>query len=220
VTVATKNDDREWIVLAVHDTGRGIDASVLPRVFNLFEQDEELRRRGVGLGLGLPISKTIVEAHGGSIVVESDGRGRGARVTVELPTVSSPSSTTIAATTVRRIPTGSRRVLLVEDNEDSAQALAEILTIHGYHVRLAGSVREALGYIDEVDIVVSDIGLPDGTGHDLMQQICARRRLPGIALSGYGTREDVQRSAEAGFDRHIVKPVEPQHLLDALQSLE
>jgi PAS domain S-box-containing protein len=220
VTVSTANLTEGWITVSVRDTGRGIDPHMLPRIFNLFEQDEELRRRGVGLGLGLPISKTIVEAHGGSIIVESGGRGRGARVTVELPTVAEPTARRAPAASARPVPPRFRRVLLVEDNEDSAQALAAILSIHGYEVRVAGTVKEALGYVDEVDIVVSDIGLPDGTGHELMAQICARRRLPGIALSGYGTSEDVRRSTEAGFHRHIVKPVEPQHLLDALQNLE
>jgi DNA-binding response OmpR family regulator len=112
-----------------------------------------------------------------------------------------------------------RRVLLVEDNEDSASALAELLRLADYEVQVAHSVQHALTLCDDVDLVISDIGLPDGTGHDLMRQICARRRIPGIALSGYGTSDDERKSVEAGFDRHLVKPIEPHELLRILQTL-
>jgi CheY-like chemotaxis protein len=113
----------------------------------------------------------------------------------------------------------SRTVLLVEDNEDSASVLATILELHGYVVRVAKSVHEALELVEHADILISDIGLPDGTGYELMRTISSRRRIPGIALSGYGSNEDMRRSAEAGFELHIVKPVEPNRLLDALERL-
>jgi CheY-like chemotaxis protein len=110
-------------------------------------------------------------------------------------------------------------VLLVEDNVDSAAALGELLGIYGYRVRIATTVREALGLVDDADVLVSDITLPDGTGHELMQQVRARRSIPGIALSGYGSREDERRSAEAGFAHHIVKPVDPERLLELIERL-
>jgi PAS domain S-box-containing protein len=218
IDVRTRNDTAGWVTVTIEDTGRGIAPAVLPKIFDAFEQDEELRGRGVGLGLGLPISKAIVGAHGGRIEVRSAGHGQGTRVTIVLPTAAAPATTALPATAPAR--TRKRhRVLLVEDNEDSATALAEILVFHGYEVRIARSVEEALRHIDETDIVVSDIGLPDGSGLELMRQICARHPLPAIALSGYGTSDDIRRSTEAGFQRHIVKPVEPAHLLDVLASL-
>lgn len=218
VAVRTGNETPGWLTITVVDTGRGIDAGLLSRIFEAFEKGEELHRRGVGLGLGLPITKAIVEAHGGRIDLTSEGHGHGTRVSVVLPTAVAPARRTAAEVEPVAAPQR-RRILLVEDNEDSATALAEILQFHGYEVCIAGSVQDALRYVDEIDIVISDIGLPDGSGHELMRQISARRPVPGIALSGYGTRDDVRRSAEAGFERHIVKPVEPGSLLEALRTL-
>lgn len=110
-------------------------------------------------------------------------------------------------------------ILLVEDNEDSAGALATFLSLSGYAVVVAGSVQQALDLAADADIVISDISLPDGTGHDLMRQLAARKPMRGIALSGFGTADDERRSLDAGFDRHIVKPVDPSELLAALATL-
>jgi CheY-like chemotaxis protein len=110
-------------------------------------------------------------------------------------------------------------VLLVEDNEDTAVAMAELLRLHGYDVKVATTVEEALVLADDADLMVSDIALPDGTGHELMREISSRRPMRAIALSGYGAPEDVRRSAEAGFARHMVKPVEPDRLLEAIALL-
>jgi len=218
VAISTMNDASGSIALTVADSGRGIDAALLPNIFKLFEQGEDMRRRGMGLGLGLPISKSIVEAHGGRISAESNGPGSGACFTVQLHTVSEPRALEVTPE-VPRPAHPSRTVLLVEDNEDSATALATILELHGYVVRVAKSVQEALELAEHADIMISDIGLPDGTGYELMRAISSRRRIPAIALSGYGSNEDMQRSAEAGFELHIVKPVEPNRLLDALERL-
>ena len=144
---------------------------------------------------------------------------------MEFPTVP-PPAIAAAAPPTDTVPgpdtapaQASRRVLLVEDNEDNAAALAELLRVHGYEVLVAGSMRDALQVADRADVLISDIGLPDGSGLDLMRAIVARRPMPAIALSGYGTAEDVRQSTEAGFDQHIVKPVEPRRLLEALQNL-
>jgi CheY-like chemotaxis protein len=218
IRLATHDRPPRSIVLSVTDNGRGIEPAVLPRIFNVFEQDEEARRRGVGLGLGLPISKSIVEAHGGRLTASSAGRGLGARFTVELLTVPAPAPHRPVEIPPRPLQRP-RNVLLVEDNADSATALAMILEMHGYGVTVAATVQEALEQVEGADILISDIGLPDGTGYDLMRAVAARRPIPAIALSGYGSSEDQRRSAEAGFELHIVKPVEADRLLDALQSL-
>jgi PAS domain S-box-containing protein len=219
VTVCSENRRPQWLTMVVSDTGRGIDPDMLARIFTLYSQDDETRRRGVGLGLGLAISKAIVESHGGRISAASEGPGRGASFMVELPCVAAQPTASTAARRPVAAPAQPTTVLLVEDNEDSAIAMAEFLRLHGYGVKVAASVREALGLVDGTDLVVSDISLPDGTGHDLMRQITAQRPMRAIALSGYGTAEDTRRSTEAGFLRHIVKPVEPLQLLDAINEV-
>lgn len=220
VVVRSANQRSGWVTLSVSDTGRGIEPHMLPRIFTLFEQDEEMRRRGAGLGLGLAISKGIVEAHGGRIEAASEGTGQGAHFTVELRTVPQPATAVVGRATAPRRSAPARTILLVEDNEDSSTAIAELLRLHGYDVQVAESVEEALQFADQADVLVSDIALPDGTGHDLMRQILARRPMRGIALSGYGSSEDLRRSTDAGFERHLVKPVDPQLLLDAIEDLE
>lgn len=216
IAVCTSNPRADAVAIVVSDTGRGIDQALLARIFTFFEQDDESRRRGLGLGLGLAISKAIVESHGGRISAESDGPGHGARFTVMLDTV--PDAPHPSATTRRRDVSepAALSILLVEDNHDSAVAIAEFLALHGFSVKVAGSVREALAAYAPGDLVVSDIALPDGTGHDLMRSVGQRGAQSGIALSGYGAPDDRRRSLEAGFARHIVKPLQPAELLTAI----
>ena len=218
IVVQSANPAPGWVEVVVQDSGRGIDAAMLTRIFMPFEQGEEARRHGVGLGLGLPISKGIVEAHGGRIEAASAGLGRGARFAIELRTVKESSHVGSPRGAEKARTARVRTVLLVEDNADSANAIAELLRVHGYDVKVADSVEQALQFADQADVVVSDIALPDGTGHDLMQQIRARRPIRGIALSGYGSHDDMRRSSDAGFERHLVKPVDPQLLLDAIEN--
>jgi PAS domain S-box-containing protein len=218
ITIGSANRQRDWVTLTVSDTGRGIDSSMLGRIFTFFEQDEAARRAGVGLGLGLPISKAIVESHGGSIRAVSEGAGKGATFTVELRTVESentraPASDDAPATKPQT------SILLVEDDADSAEAIGEFLRMHGFATKLAASVREALELYEPTDILISDIALPDGSGHELMLRLSSQAKVVGIALSGYGTPDDIHRSREAGFARHITKPVEPAALLAAIAEL-
>ncbi|MGD9764745.1 MAG: ATP-binding protein [Candidatus Binatia bacterium] len=209
-----------WIRLTVSDDGRGIDAAMMDRIFSFFEQDEDTRRRGLGLGVGLPISKAIVEAHGGRIRATSKGRGRGTTISVEVRAAPAPAARQARISSPRTRAGARRRILLVEDSRDSAAAVAEFLRLHGYDVQIATCVREALDLAHGADILISDIALPDGTGHELMEQISAERRIPGVAISGYGSEDDVRRSSAAGFVRHIVKPVDPAQLLAALEALQ
>jgi CheY-like chemotaxis protein len=169
--------------------------------------------------LGLPLSEGIIETHGGRLVAASEGPGFGAERTVELRTVGRPAALTRLDRSAKQRSVAIAMILLVEDNEDSANAIAELLRLHGYSVTVADSVEQALCLADQADVLISDIALPDGTGHELMRQISARRPIPGIALSGYSTSEDLRRSTDAGFERHLVKPVDPQLLLDAIEQL-
>lgn len=208
------------LVVEVRDSGIGIDPDVLPRVFNAFEQgDPKLTRQFGGLGLGLAIARAIVDLHGGRIAADSPGAGQGATFTVELPTIAghAPNSPSPAPSAAAGKP-GPVRVLLVEDHEDTRRILARLLKSSGYDVRTADCAAAALDLAasDRFDVMLSDIGLPDATGYDLMRQVRDRHAIPGIALSGYGMEEDVRRGREAGFADHVVKPVNLSHLESVL----
>lgn len=219
ITVRTRDESPNRVAVEITDTGMGIEAEVLPRIFDAFEQGEpDVTRRYGGLGLGLAISKAIVELHGGSIRVRSEGRDRGTTFSVHLPAEPPPfESVAPPAREVEEMPSARLRVLLVEDHSDTAAALADLMRLQGHEVRIAGTVAQALSLAAEegrIDLVISDLGLPDGNGQDLMRQLAERFGLRGIALSGYGMEDDVRRSREAGFERHLTKPVN----LDALES--
>ena len=236
---ASPGGEADWLRLMVCDTGVGIDPSLQPKLFEAFEQGgAEITRQFGGLGLGLTISRAIVEQHDGAIRVQSDGCGKGATFSVELPIAaktpgpayrsalpgqSSPSSAGIASpstpvvsvpsdeTTTPSTPGPSLRVLLVEDNADTIGVMTMVLNMAGFDVRTADSVSSALKAVqaDPPSLIVSDIGLPDGSGLDLMRQVRLRfPDLPGIALSGYGMEEDRRRSREAGFVAHVTKPID------------
>jgi signal transduction histidine kinase/ActR/RegA family two-component response regulator len=225
--------DRSFVA-EVSDTGIGIEPERLPRVFDAFEQtDRWITRRFGGLGLGLAVSKAILELHGGSLTASSEGIGRGATFTVRLPAGHrfDLDETVAAFVPPRRIerpaappPDRPLRILLIEDHADTAEAMAELLEGLGYQVIVAGGVAAGLSAAEEtraagggIDLVVSDLGLPDGSGHDLMRELVQRYSLKGIALSGYGMEEDVRKSLEAGFGRHLTKPVTLQALKSAIQ---
>ncbi|HKV07893.1 MAG TPA: ATP-binding protein [Thermoanaerobaculia bacterium] len=227
VLIRTDNDAAGNLAVRVIDTGIGIDPATLSQIFDAFEQGgAQVTRRFGGLGLGLAISKALTGLHGGLIEAESGGRGRGAAFTVLLPAVSGTPAGDPAGERRLSGPARSRHILLVEDHADTAEAVADFLRSAGHRVTLAGSVREALSRAreaqerrgdDAIDLVVSDLGLPDGSGLDIMPELKERYGLPGIALSGYGMEEDVRRSREAGFEIHITKPVIPQILSEAIE---
>ena len=226
ITVRTRDESPAWVAIEISDTGMGIDPEVLPRIFDAFEQGEpDVTRRYGGLGLGLAISKAIVELHGGFISVRSDGRDRGTTFSVRLPAEPPPFESVAApARQVAETPPARLRVLLVEDHSDTAAALADLMRLHGHEVRIAGSVAQALSAAATagkggIDLVISDLGLPDGNGQDLMRLLAQRFGLRGIALSGYGMEDDVRRSREAGFERHLTKPVNLEALETAIQQV-
>jgi CheY-like chemotaxis protein/anti-sigma regulatory factor (Ser/Thr protein kinase) len=219
LTVRTSNNAAREFCVEVEDSGCGIDPEVLPKIFHAFEQAG--RTQLGGLGLGLAISKALVEAHKGRIAAASDGRNCGAKFTTLFPTSETevvPESTYIPPAVAER---RSVRLLLVEDHEDTKRSLTRMLRRRGYEVVPASDVRSALEIATntEFDVLVSDIGLPDGSGHDLLRALRAQREIFGIALSGYGMEEDIRRSGEAGFAHHLVKPVDINKLDSIIQAV-
>jgi signal transduction histidine kinase len=217
------------LVVEISDTGIGIEPEALPRIFDAFEQaDRGITRRFGGLGLGLAVSRAILEAHGGSLTASSAGTGHGATFTVCLPVgepVSAPAEEDPAAMTAFDRSDRSDQplhLLLVEDHPDTAGAIAELLRLLGHQVTVAGSVAEALTAADagRFDLMISDLGLPDGSGLDLMRELAAHFGLRGIALSGYGMDEDLRNSREAGFAAHLTKPVSLPALQAAIRRIQ
>lgn len=213
IVVRSGNErDKGGLFVEVRDTGVGIAPDVLPRIFDAFEQgDTRTTRQFGGLGLGLAIAKAVIDMHGGTIAAESAGEGRGATFTVRLDTfvARGPQAPPHERRATERSPGAHPRVLLVEDHPDTARAMARLLKESGYDVRTADCVATALQLAgaEPFDVVISDIGLPDATGYELMQQLRDRHGIKGIALSGYGMEDDMRRSREAGFVEHVVKPV-------------
>jgi PAS domain S-box-containing protein len=209
--------------LEVRDTGVGIEPQFLPKVFDAFEQgDVKITRQFGGLGMGLAICKAIMDMHGGVIRAHSDGPDTGATFTVELPTTSTPEQKVVAAQPLGdNSAAGHLRVLLVEDHPDTREVLARLLEALDYAVKTAGSVAAALQLAgaERFDLLVSDLGLPDGTGYDLMEQLRDRYGIKGIALSGYGMDQDQRRSREVGFLDHVVKPVDVSQLVAVIQRI-
>ena len=175
-----------------------------------------------GLGLGLAITKSIVDAHGGTIRAESGGLGHGATFVVTLPLVADPQAADAPARAVRpAAPRTGRRILLVDDHADTRTSLQRLLARRGHTVALAGSVAEALAQAggQSFELVISDLGLPDGNGHDLMRALhAAHAGLAGIALSGYGMEADIERSHAAGFAVHLTKPLDFAVLETAIET--
>lgn len=210
VCVTTLNVSEKRVAVQVKDAGIGIDPEALPHIFNAFEQGNISTHRFGGLGLGLAITKAIVTMHGGSIQVESKGKGHGSTFTVELNTIPAPKATVDVVAPVLAAPFRKLHLLLVEDHESTREVLARILRRCGYEVKAAGTGEEALtlaATAGPFDAVVSDLGLPDQSGFDLMRVLKAKHNLLGIALSGYGMEEDLRKAKAAGFSAHLVKPV-------------
>ncbi len=220
ITIRTRNrpggDGREdRLVIEVSDTGIGIVPEVLPRIFEPFQQGETtITRRFGGLGLGLAICRGVVEAHGGAIDAESGGEGLGTTFRVELRSLPEPKAggNGRAKDPASEVdPATPCRILVVEDEPATLRIMARLLRGLGHEVTTAGTITAALERVEagDFDLIVSDIGLPDGTGLEMMRRIVARRGpVPAIALTGYGMEDDIQRSREAGFTAHMTKPID------------
>ncbi|MGA7538953.1 MAG: ATP-binding protein [Steroidobacteraceae bacterium] len=208
-------------VIEVSDTGAGIAPDLLPRVFDLFVQsDRTLDRAQGGLGIGLSVVKRLIEMHAGEVTAQSGGVGQGSTFVIELPRIERPEAA--ARADLPRAP--SRRVLIVDDNVDAANSLAMLLSHAGHETQVAYSGREALTRVEsfEPQVALLDIGLPGMDGYELASRLRAVPRLAAtrlVALTGYGQSEDRKRSQEAGFDDHLVKPVELPALERALAGI-
>jgi two-component system CheB/CheR fusion protein len=206
--------------IEVADNGMGMSAEILPRVFDLFLQGEaSLDRSQGGLGIGLSLVKGLVEMHGGSIEAESEGPGKGSRFVIRLPAervVNAPCGLPEVESARGR---ARRRILVVEDNPDAAEGMRMMLAELGHEVAIVGDGREAVELARRFapEVILLDIGLPGMDGYELARNL---RRMPEtrasrmIAVTGYGQQKDRARSAEAGFDLHLVKPVDPAWLAD------
>ncbi len=203
------------VLVEVNDSGEGIEPEALTRIFNAFEQGEpSITRRFGGLGLGLAISKALMDLHGGTIEAHSEGKGKGATFRLRLPLVqpaAQPISPTSPADTgpVAASAPQTFKVLLVEDHHDTAKIICRLLERKGHLVHTAVDVATALELVGQhsFDLMISDLGLPDRSGLDLMRTLRADgHQFPAIALSGYGQEEDINNSREAGFNVHVVKP--------------
>lgn len=224
-----RRGDRSW--LTVTDTGVGIAPTLLPRIFDRFQQANSSSRRGHGgLGLGLAITRHLVQLHGGSISAASLGQGKGAQFRVELPSMPSADEDEDEDTASKGAARSAGalagvRLLVVDDDDDALEMLRLALESQGARVETASDARGALDQLERhrIDVLVSDLGMPELDGYDLIQAIRARGlgpdRLPAIALSGYASTEDRARAIASGFQRHLAKPVNLKTLGEEITAL-
>ncbi|MBL8842797.1 MAG: response regulator [Planctomycetes bacterium] len=220
ITIRTRDREAGRLELAIEDHGVGIEPDFLANVFEPFAQATHPRKGARGLGLGLAICRGIVVAHGGEIAVQSDGLGSGTRVVLRWPTAARGKALapSVAAPASALVPaTRALRIVLVEDDEDCAMALAFLLRHAGHAVVVAASCAEArAACATPPDLLISDLDLPDGNGGELLRELLRAGPLVAVALSGFGSAEDHRRSRAAGFAAHLVKPIERAPLLAAI----
>ena len=219
IAIRTFNDKSKRFHFEITDTGIGIEPQRLTSLFQPFEQaDPSVSRQFGGLGLGLAISKRLVDLHHGTIEAESRGRSFGATFKVTLDTLLQGSAAIGPNHRVGGKTSIPLRILLVEDHKDTRRTLSRLLTHFGHNVVTADNVEGAMAIMasNNIDAVLCDIGLPDGSGYEVAAQARAHGGIKAIALTGFGTEQDVQRSKEAGFDFHLVKPINFQELQTVL----
>jgi CheY-like chemotaxis protein/two-component sensor histidine kinase len=229
VDVALRENQGQ-VELSVSDTGLGIKPEFLPFVFDRFRQaDASTTRRHGGLGLGLSIVRSLVELHGGTVDVESPGEGQGATFIVRLPVPPLPEEAPVSlpAPEIQGTPELSGLRILVVDDEDDARTLARrVLEERGAHVITVSSAAEAMASVVEnnlLSVLVSDIGMPEQDGYDLIKQMRAlpgdAGRVPAVALTALARAEDRKRALSAGYQKHVSKPVDPAELVAVIASL-
>jgi signal transduction histidine kinase len=223
ITIETSDAEDGQLMVRVADNGIGIEPESLPRIFDAFEQaDEDVARRFGGLGLGLAISKMLVDRHGGTLAAHSAGKMLGSTFTMTLPTIETPADSPQAGGGRGTFAPARRalHILLVEDDEPTAEIMTKLLRSMGHRVGVAedcASATERAGDGD-FDLLICDIALPDGSGLDLVAKF-RWHSVKSIALTGYGSEEDVRASLDAGFDMHIIKPVTFTQLVQAIDRL-
>jgi len=219
ITISSSNPSPQVLTIIVGDTGIGIEPEILERIFDPFEQgDRSFQRRFGGLGLGLAISKSLAQAHGGTLAVASEGRDRGSTFVLTMNTVA-PSQERPTEPEMIPIEARALRILLVDDHQDTCAALEKLLVRRGHLVAATHNVRSAMeaAVRNRFDLLISDIALPDGSGMELMMQLHAISKMPGIAISGFGNYGDIEKSLKAGFSEHLIKPVKLEKLEAAME---
>jgi PAS domain S-box-containing protein len=221
IAIRSFNDGKQF-VFEISDTGIGIESELLASIFEPFHQGgRSITRKFGGLGLGLTISKTLLDLHGGTITVESAGKNQGTTFRVGLQLLREPVVAPSDLSSGGVISAKKLRLLFVDDHADTRRVLSRLLTKSGHEVITADSAQKALEILDgqRFDALISDIGLPGTSGYDLMREVIKRQSLKGIALSGLGMDEDVRRSRDAGFDYHLTKPINFRDLRSILEKI-
>jgi CheY-like chemotaxis protein len=213
----TVQDRADQVVITVTDNGVGISPDLLPRLFDLFVQgDRSLARSQGGLGIGLSVVKRLIGMHGGTVTAHSEGHGLGSTFEICLPLIEAPVvQPPIEA--AKRYP--GKRILVVDDNEDAANSLASILELEGHRIDIVYTGRDALERAQAIcpEVILLDVGLPDISGYEVARHLRPLLMTTQIvALTGYGHAEDIRRASDAGFDAHVIKPVDFEKLTQIL----
>jgi PAS domain S-box-containing protein len=219
IDIRSCNDDRGRFQFEITDNGIGIELERQAALFTPFEQaDPSIRRQFGGLGLGLAISKRLVDLHGGAIEVQSRGRSFGSTFRVTLDAIANRAEKRGVDSEAGRTSAKSLSILLVEDHADTRHALSRLLTHFGHQISVADNTQSAMEIMasQKFDVVLCDIGLPDGSGYDVISEAKRKQSVKAVALTGFGTEEDIRRGKEAGFDFHLVKPVDFHELRTVL----
>ncbi len=220
IVISSQNPSETVLTINVRDTGIGMEPEVMQRIFDPFEQGKRsFEHRFGGLGLGLAISKSLAQAHGGTLTAQSDGPNRGSTFIFSMPTLSPAEAATVPPKPSTEISQHGLKILLVDDHEDTCAALEKLLVRRGHLVAATHNVRSAMeaAVRSKFDLLISDIALPDGSGMDLMMQLRAISNIPGIAISGFGNNGDIERSLQAGFSEHLIKPIKLDNLEAAIE---
>jgi signal transduction histidine kinase/ActR/RegA family two-component response regulator len=220
ITISSDNPSETDFTVTVRDTGIGVEPEVMQRIFDPFEQgNRSFEHRFGGLGLGLAISKSLAQAHGGTLTAQSDGSNRGSTFTLWMQALPQGEAVSVASKAVTDSARQTLKILLVDDHHDTCTALEKLLARRGHLVAATHDVRSAMeaAVRNEFDLLISDIALPDGTGMDLMMQLRAIANIPGIAISGFGNNGDIERSLQAGFSEYLIKPIKLDNLEAAIE---
>jgi signal transduction histidine kinase len=220
ITISSDNPSDTVCTVSVRDTGIGMELEVMQRIFDPFEQgNRSFAHRFGGLGLGLAISKSLAQAHGGTLTAQSDGLNRGSTFTLSMQALPQSEAASVASKAIADSARQPLKILLVDDHQDTCAALEKLLARRGHLVAVTHDVRSAMeaAVRNKFDLLISDIALPDGTGMDLMMQLRAIANVPGIAISGFSNNGDIERSLQAGFSEHLIKPIKLDNLEAAIE---
>ncbi len=222
IEIRTSNDQRNHFQFEISDTGIGIETERQSSLFKPFEQaDASVTRQFGGLGLGLAIAKHVIDLHDGAIKVYSRGRSYGTTFKITLDVMADQIGESGVESRVPQKPAKSLRILLVEDHGDTRRTLTRLLSHFGHEISTAETIASALKIVQsqDFDVVLSDIGLPDGSGYEVISRAKQTQPVKGVALTGFGTDDDIRRGKEAGFDFHLVKPVDFHELRSVLDQV-